>query len=40
LYVFLIVAGGIAAKQQSPGIVFTQKPKISIFAPQWQLVGK
>ena len=34
LYVF---TGRIAAKRQTAGVVFTQRPKISIFTPQWRL---
>ena len=36
---FIFITGRIAVKRQTAGIKFTQRPKISIFAPQRRLVA-
>ena len=37
---FIFITGRIAVKRQTAGIKFTQRPKISIFAPQRRLVAQ
>ena len=35
----IIITGRVSAKRETAGIKFTQRPKISIFAPQGRLVA-